>query len=278
MVRLRRDHHITLKVYVCLVGMTGDTTVGAIGDRVLSAQGRLGLGYVFSDGRRILDANIAACRITQYDRDELLALDDPFILLPPDSRERLRADLAMRMEDGSGSWLTPTQLIRKDGSLVPVEVGACVDLNAGKAPAVLAVFREVEPSALPAVEAPAAARVHDAVRGILHAAALGPTRLRAVGASLAELTKERTLDTALRAFAQMGLGTLALVSHDDGHYRFRGERLVERSREKRTTTCYLALGFLARTLEMATGRPAGGTELSCVSRGDAACEFELRSR
>lgn len=255
---------------------------GEIPRRILAAQGKMGLGYVFSNGKRILDVNEAACRITQYSRAELLAFHDPFVLLPPASRERLREDLAKRMARGASSWLTHTQLIRKDGTLASVEIGACYEIGDDRRPELLAVFRETGESTATVglgSEAPTLpARVHEAIRGIIGAAQMGPSRLRTVGGSLAALADGGDLEQALRVYAEMGLGRLALVQHEDGHYRFRGEGLAEHSREKRTTTCYLALGYLTHAVERIVGRPAAGAEMSCVSRGDPTCEFEVRIR
>lgn len=263
--------------------MFGDgLSPGDIQRRVLTAQGKLGLGYVFSNGTRILDVNDAACSITQYSRAELLAVPDPFDLLPTASRERFREALGARIARGAGSWMAHTRLIRKDGSLVSVEIGACLDIGDDESPEILAVFRETE--AETAAQAPGQVagtmppRVHDAIRGIISAAQMSPSRLRSVGGSLAALADGGDIEHALRAYAQMGLGRLDLLQRDDGRYRFHGEALAEHSREKRTTTCYLALGFLTHAVERITGRAAAGAEMSCVSRGDLACEFEVRTR
>ncbi|HEX2022092.1 MAG TPA: PAS domain-containing protein, partial [Candidatus Thermoplasmatota archaeon] len=105
--------------------------------------------------------------------------------------------------------------------------------------------------------------------------------LQQLGERIAREADASELDALCRAYAQLGLGRLALVEHDGGRrYTFRGEHLFENVADARTTTCHVALGFLCGAVARAApGRPATrGTELTCRSRGDAECRFVVHAK
>jgi PAS domain S-box-containing protein len=77
--------------------------------------------FIASDERIYVDANAAACALSGYTREELIgrSIND---LTPSEDRVRLDADRRRLLagERGIAEWW----LVRKDGSLVPVEVSA----------------------------------------------------------------------------------------------------------------------------------------------------------
>jgi PAS domain S-box-containing protein len=70
---------------------------------------------------RFIDANEVACRMLGYSRDELLAMG-PFGIVPPAEYPVLRS--IIERLTGTDSVLFETQLLRKDGSVVPAESNA----------------------------------------------------------------------------------------------------------------------------------------------------------
>lgn len=71
---------------------------------------------------RFIDVNQAACRMLGYERDELLSMTI-FDVLPPEDAARLKAVRARLLEPEQvekGEWTH----VRKDGTLVPVQVSA----------------------------------------------------------------------------------------------------------------------------------------------------------
>lgn len=73
------------------------------------------------DSLRIIDANDATARNLGYEREELLGKDAAELFVDR-TRDDLRAAYDRLLEDGLGEELLRTQLRRKDGSGVPVEI------------------------------------------------------------------------------------------------------------------------------------------------------------
>jgi diguanylate cyclase (GGDEF)-like protein/PAS domain S-box-containing protein len=71
-------------------------------------------GLLVSDDARIVEANDAICRITGFDRDELVGSELPFPFFPPESSERIERFLREVRDRGSGE--AEVELMRKDGS------------------------------------------------------------------------------------------------------------------------------------------------------------------
>ncbi len=88
---------------------------------------------------RTVEVNDRACELLGYSRSELLTLDAAAIDVPA---QRLRAPDVMRRLSETGHCVFETELLRKDGSRVPVEISASqLDLHAR--PVVLSVVRDI---------------------------------------------------------------------------------------------------------------------------------------
>lgn len=93
--------------------------------KLLEALDDLGLGFVHSDGMRVLHANRALARLSGYSTDELRAMPDPFLLLDDEDRDHLRARMLARLTGyDDGPDVVGARLRRKDGELVAFEIAA----------------------------------------------------------------------------------------------------------------------------------------------------------
>lgn len=121
--------------------------------------------------------------------------------------------------------------------------------------------------------------VRQIVRGLMAQTRADVIVLLRLGEQLAAGLPDADLAAATKAYSEMGLGSLELVSSASGRFEFRGTDLLERTERSRTTTCYLALGFLRGAATRATGgTPSKGAETSCASRGDPECRFVVTAR
>lgn len=117
------------------------------------------------------------------------------------------------------------------------------------------------------------------VRDLMEETGANALVLMHLGQRLAEGIDARGIPDQLRAYAEMGLGALRATATEGARHEFAGDDLLERAPGSRATTCYLALGFLCGAVSRASGgADARGTEVSCVSRGDAACRFVVHAK
>lgn len=117
------------------------------------------------------------------------------------------------------------------------------------------------------------------VRGLMAETRADAIVLLRLGEQLGAGLPDADLATATKAYGEMGLGTLTPVSAAGGRYEFSGAELLELTERSRTTTCYLALGFLRGAVSRANGgADARGAETSCRSRGDPECRFAVHLR
>jgi len=74
-----------------------------------------GCGIYIHDGKRLIYVNQALAEITGYSRDELLAID-PWVIVHPGYRERMRANYAARLRGENIPTRYEFRFLRKDGS------------------------------------------------------------------------------------------------------------------------------------------------------------------
>ena len=99
------------------------------------------------------------------------------------------------------------------------------------------------------------------------------------GKALAASVEADTLPGFLEAFADMGLGTLALVDVDEERRRwtFTGEGLVEHSPGSQKPTSNYTRGFLCGAIDKVAGAArVAAVELACQSMGDEACRIVVQ--
>lgn len=116
------------------------------------------------------------------------------------------------------------------------------------------------------------------VRGLMVETRTDSLVLMRIGQQLAAGVEGREIEAFTRAYAEMGLGTLRAISTEGPRLEFVGEKLMEQTEGARSTTCYLALGFLCGAVGHAHAHPARGAEVECVSRGDPRCRFVVSVR
>lgn len=96
-----------------------------MGDHARAILGAIGVGYLVSRERRIVEINQALCRIVGFERDELLGLEMPWPFTPPEGEE-ISFALAQRMtsEALANGFSEPVELplMRKDGTRFMGEV------------------------------------------------------------------------------------------------------------------------------------------------------------
>lgn len=116
------------------------------------------------------------------------------------------------------------------------------------------------------------------VRTVMEESHADYTVLSRLGNGLARDADASDLETLCRAYEEMGLGTLRVVSAN-GQYVFSGTDLFERHPGAHSTTCHIALGFLCGAVSrLHAGSTARGSEVACQSRGDASCRFVVQTR
>lgn len=109
---------------------------------VVGAMSDLGEGFLVTDGRRLVHANEAYCRITGYTLDELRALDSLADLAPQDELEKLAQRRQSRLNGGPVIEHYDSALIRKDGRRVELEVSMKI-LGTTQAPSIVCIVRDV---------------------------------------------------------------------------------------------------------------------------------------
>ncbi|HVL90177.1 MAG TPA: PAS domain S-box protein, partial [Actinomycetota bacterium] len=131
---------------------------------VVQAMGDLGEGFLVTDGRRLLFANDAYCRLTGYSLEELMAMPSLEALAPPDELERLQRRRTERLRGAAVVDSYDSALIRKDGERVELEVSMKI-LGTEDKPSIVCIVRDItdrkraEDRLRAALE-----REHDAVR------------------------------------------------------------------------------------------------------------------
>jgi len=91
-------------------------------ETMLRAQSDLGEGFVLTEGRRMLYANEAFCRISGYSVDELAAMPSYFELVVPEERELIGERLRKRLGGEKVEEHYESAMIHKSGRWVDVEV------------------------------------------------------------------------------------------------------------------------------------------------------------
>jgi PAS domain S-box-containing protein len=153
---------------------------GVFADPLLRAQDALGLAAAVFEGGKIIAANEAYARLTGYSIDEIMRLEDRLGIATPASRAELqsRVDRRARGEDVDG-WFE-TQLARKDGSVVTVDVAVKTTME-GERTLRVALMRDV--TTRQQVEAELRAS-EERFRRAVHDAAIGIAIYHASGAFL----------------------------------------------------------------------------------------------
>jgi PAS domain S-box-containing protein len=93
-------------------------------EALLHAQSELGEAFALLEDERIVFANAATERLLGRSTDELLALGSMFEILPPEHHVVVRERLARAAREGEGGPRFELEVLRADGSRVPVELGA----------------------------------------------------------------------------------------------------------------------------------------------------------
>lgn len=101
--------------------------------------------------------------------------------------------------------------------------------------------------------------------------------LTQVGRNLAAGTAAGDLDSFLRGFTEMGLGSIALERGENQRYAFAGSDLLEKRPGSRVATCSFTLGYLSEAVSRIHGNEHTlGTEIECQSRGAKDCKFVVQ--
>lgn len=112
------------------------------------------------------------------------------------------------------------------------------------------------------------------VQDLVEAGGVAHQILQQVGRRLAAETPSRTLEGYARAYAEMGLGHLAVEKDEGARCSFTGTELLEKRPGSRVATCAFTLGYLSEAVSRAQGgEPTLGAEIECQSRGAHRCRF-----
>lgn len=241
---------------------------------IVDALDEAGVGFVWSDGTRVLHANDALCRLTGRSHREMQAMVDPFVLLPDEQRESLRDAMGRRLAGEQVASAVETTIDRPDGTRVRIRVFVRTAETAGNPPEVIAIVRD-------ALEM-GADQMRATTRRFLHAM-LGAERwqhgaLEAAGARFGRAMGRVTIEDGLREFDRLGIGTLVQDVRTDGTHPFTGVGLVDPRDDKDALHCVLAQGFLVGLVEAATGTPSVAAHTACVARGASRCRFVVKER
>lgn len=118
------------------------TEQNAVYKAIFDAQSDLGEGFFIVDGRRIVQVNEAFTRISGYSREELIAFDTLFDLVPEDERARLQSIMAERLQGSQVSDHYETRFTHKQGHPVDLEAAVKV-IHLGSQPRILAIVRDI---------------------------------------------------------------------------------------------------------------------------------------
>lgn len=223
----------------------------------------LRVGFLYSDGLRILVANATVSELTGYSLEELQAMPDAFMLIPPAERDAHRARMLARLTGGGAPARAEVAFVAKDGRRVEVELGIQLVPSAG-APGLIVTVAE-RPQAQT-----------ETLRRALFAA-LTCSDAHSAGGALANTLAGPDIRQSLRAFNALGLGELELISADErGRHDF---TCTHRAGAPPTgaRACEVTLEFLRRSLSRSSGRPAVGAEVECQRRGAAKCRLVVRT-
>lgn len=120
--------------------------------------------------------------------------------------------------------------------------------------------------------------VRTMIRRLIDTASIPPATLRSFGEELSASVQASDLNAFVEAFEAMGLGTLEVEGSHGPTMSFRASDLIERRDGTRMTTCFLTTGFLVGAVSRVLDAPAVAGEVTCQSRGDAACRFVARAK
>lgn len=127
---------------------------------------------------------------------------------------------------------------------------------------------------LSSIERPLARRI---IQDLVETGGVAHQVLTQVGRNLAATGAATSLEGAVKAFADMGLGTLVLDKTEGQRYVFGGSDLLERRPGSRVATCSFTLGYLSEAISRVHGNePTLGTEIECQSRGAKECRFVVQ--
>ena len=93
-------------------------------EALLHAQSELGEAFALLEDERIVFANAATERLLGRSTGELLALPSVFDILPPEHHVEVGERLARAAREGEGGPRFELDVLRADGSRVPIELGA----------------------------------------------------------------------------------------------------------------------------------------------------------
>jgi PAS domain S-box-containing protein len=101
--------------------------------------------------------------------------------------------------------------------------------------------------------------------------------LQQVGRKLAAERQADNVGEYLRAFTDMGLGSVSLEKEEGQRFAFQGTDLLEKRPGSRVPTCAFTLGYLSEAVSRQhKGEPTLGTEIECQSRGAPHCRFIIQ--
>lgn len=238
---------------------------------ILSALDEAGIGFVWSEGEHILHANQAIVRMTGFRREELLAMSDPFLLLPEPDRSRLRETMRDRIEGKHAPSTIDTSVRRKDEDYFPARITVRTVARSVRGIEVIALVRDR--AHIPRPREPRAI-----VEALL--AVIGPAHvaLEQAGTRFARSADARDIPSALAAFEELGLGALELQKREGARFDFVGTGLAGKQPSAESPCCAIATGYLVGLVERFEGVPALGAHVECARRGDPACRFIVMQR
>ena len=118
------------------------------------------------------------------------------------------------------------------------------------------------------------------LRDLQNVGGLSEGTMHRAGERLGSQVGGETLSEFIEAFADMGLGTLALVEADEERHRwiFTGDELVEFRAQGKEPMGHYTKGFLCSAMShILGGARVAGVELACQSMGDELCRFVIQS-
>lgn len=223
---------------------------------------------------RMIEVNPAFTEILGWTREEMTTRPYVDFVHPDDAESTTQA--STRLANGDTVMGFENRYRTRGGDYRIIEWNAVQD---DARATIYAVGRDVTDRRRLEAEARSNAVARPLVRRLLlRDDGMAPEARRAMGASLARDAHADNIQTFLDVYAAAGGGTLTMVESDNVRFRFRGTELLETQRGHTRPTCHLALGFLEGVVRQLTGRDALGSELKCVSRGDAECVFVVKAR
>lgn len=269
-------------------------------------EGRLvGAAVIFADVSERNDVEAAAHRANQRVLEIYERIPEAFFAVDRDWRiihmntvaERMRTSpkeevvgrvLWEAFEDLKGSrFETEYRRAMRDMTTVHVEefyprMGLWFEATAYPSEEGLSVFfrdvtarkRMEEEARAASISRPLARRI---VQDLVETGGVAHQILQQVGRKLAAETPTSDVRGYLRAYTEMGLGSVEVDKEEGTRYAFTGQDLLEKRPGSRVSTCSFTLGFLSEAVShVHRGEPTLGTEIECQSRGAPRCRFIIQ--